>query len=228
MSQTIREEDFCANEESPKNEDISLADKHLSTHLSALASLVAKHSVQSEPAFEEIVTLCQKSVYTLAFRLLLNREDAMDVSQEVFVKLWKLLDGGNFTEIKSLYSYILTITRNSALDLLRHQKNRREITDSITIICEDGEVKTLDLPDDSPDSNPQKALEREEKISAVRKAIDSLCPQYREVLVLRDMNGLSYKEISDVTGLEAGTVKSRIFRARQQIKDFLLSKGTFF
>ena len=88
---------------------------------------------------------------------------------------------------------------------------------------EGGEAGELEIPDET--WSPAERLERSETRESVRRGLDSLSPQYREILLLREINGLSYDEISEALGIEPGTVKSRIFRARKKLCDFLLSEG---
>ena len=179
-----------------------------------------------ERAFEEIVGLCEKGVYDLAFQISRNREDAMDISQDTFVKLWQLLEGDTSPlEIKSWYSYILRMTRNCALDFLRKQSIRRH--DSLMVADEDGELKEMDIPADDISSDPVRSFERNEQIEAVREAIASLDEDYRQILILRENEGCSYKEIGDIMGIEMGTVKSKIFRARNLVKEYLEKRNIF-
>lgn len=185
-----------------------------------LASLAEKVKLGKDDAFEDIVRICEKGVYELALQITRNREDALDISQETFVKLWQLFAAdADIAEIKSWYSYVLRMARNCALDFLRKQSIRRH--DSLSVVDEDGERKELEIADDDISSDPVLSYERSEKIEAVRNAINSLDDDYRQVLILRETEGCSYKEISDIMGIEMGTVKSKIFRARNLVKEYL-------
>ena len=191
--------------------------------LSELACLVRSGK---EKPFEEIVKLCERSVYELAYRVSKNSEDAMDITQNTFIKLWQLLSGDAPLEgIKSWYSYILRMARNCALDLLRKQSIRRH--DSLMVEDEDGGYKEMDIPDEDISSDPVRSYEREERIAAVREAINSLDEDHRQILILRESEGRSYKEISDLMGIEMGTVKSKIFRARNYVKEYLEKRNIF-
>lgn len=201
------------------------ASKNPYEQISSLVLKVKKRDKGSDLAFEQIVRICEKSVFELAYSIVRNTEDAMDISQETFVKLWRLFSDGCTDNIKSWYSYIMIITRNLALDFLRRQRIRR--SDSITVSGEDGDLRDIDLPDTDIASDPVRAYERKERILAVREAIASLDEEYREILTLRDIEGLSYAEIAEIIGIEMGTVKSRIFRARRQVKDFLCERNFF-
>ncbi len=188
-----------------------------------LATLVRSGS---EKHFEDIVKMCEKSVFELAYRVSKSSEDAMDITQDTFIKLWQLLSGdAPLDDIKSWYSYILRMARNCALDFLRKQSIRRH--DSMMVLSEDGEYKEMDIPDEDIYSDPVRFYEREERIEKVREAINSLDDDYRQILILRESEGRSYKEISDMMGIEMGTVKSKIFRARNQIKEYLEKRNIF-
>ena len=189
-----------------------------------LASLAEKVKLGKDDAFEDIVRICEKGVYELALQITRNREDALDISQETFVKLWQLFAAdADIAEIKSWYSYVLRMARNCALDFLRKQSIRRH--DSLSVVDEDGERKELEIADDDISSDPVLSYERSEKIEAVRNAINSLDDDYRQVFILRETEGCSYKEISDIMGIEMGTVKSKIFRARNLVKEYLKKRN---
>lgn len=177
-------------------------------------------------AFEDLVRLCEKGVYDVALQVTKNREDAMDVSQNTFLKLWQLLsDTPSKDEIESWYSYILRMAKNCALDYLRKQSIRRQ--DSLLSEDEDGELREMEVADEDVYSNPALAYERKERIEAVREAISSLDEKYGQALILRENEGCSYKEISDILGIEIGTVKSKIFRARSLVKEYLEKRNIF-
>ena len=204
-------------------EMLSLSETKSGARDEVIASLAAKivgKNGNPDADFEKIVRMCEKAVYETALGVTKNREDALDVSQEAFVKLWQLVtDEKQVSEVRSWYSYILRMTRNCALDFLRRQGIRR--SDSLTVTDENGEIKDMDIPDDDINSDPVKAYERKERVEAVRAAINSLDDDYKQILILRESEGLSYKEISDIMSIEMGTVKSKIFRARAGVKEYL-------
>ena len=205
--------------------DASKSGEKRDERLRHLAQSVIKGK-NSDRAFEEMVTLCEKGVYELSFRVTRSREDALDVSQETFIKLWQMLAGeGELTEIESWYSYIMKMARNCALDFLRKQSIRRH--DSLLSEDEDGERKEMEVADDDISSDPVLYYERKEKIEKVREAINSLDEDHRRILILRENEGYSYKEIADILGIEMGTVKSKIFRARNLVKEYLEKRNIF-
>lgn len=181
--------------------------------------LIKLAKLGDEQAFEEIVRLYEKSVYNSALYIAKNREDAFDISQEVFLKLWRTLP--SYRGDASLKTWVATVTRNCAIDFVRS----RNLKQTSSLTCEDDE-KEIDVADDDTASNPQKSFEQKERAEAVRKAVKALPEPIREALILREFHGLSYAEISGVLKISEGTVKSRISRGREQIKDFL-KNGNF-
>ena len=176
----------------------------------------AKHG--SERAFEELVRLYEARVFSYAMTLLGNRQDAEEVTQDVFVKVWRTL--ARFRGECSFSSWVMRITKNTATDALRA---RREPTVSLTAEDENGEEREMDLVDEDSASNPPAAFERDERIRLVRRAIRKLPHDQREILTLRDLYGYPYEEIARILQLESGTVRSRISRARQHLKKILES-----
>ena len=181
-------------------------------------ALIARALDGDTDAFEALVRANEKGVYNLALRMLGNEQDALDASQEAFFRAYRSLD--RFQGNSKLSVWLYRVTSNVCLDMLRKVGRRREspLTD------EDGQ--DLPLPDDSAD--PQRELEKQELRRALRRNMAKLEPGFRQVLVLRDVNGLAYDEIAQVTGLEPGTVKSRIFRARRKLAALLERDGNFF
>ena len=165
-------------------------------------------------AFEQIVKLYEKAVYNSALYVTKNREDALDVSQEVFIKLWRSLP--TYRGEASLKTWVATITKNCTIDYVRarNQRQSASLTDSES-------EEQLDVADPDISSDPQKSFERDERARAVRKAVASLDEPIRQTLILREFHGLSYAEIAAALQISEGTVKSRISRGREQVKEFL-------
>lgn len=166
----------------------------------------------------------EKNVYHTAFLVTGNAEDAFDLSQEIFLRLWNGLSG--FRGDSKFFTWLVTVSKNTSADWIR-KKQRRVRTVSMTP-PEDEDAPAFPEPaDDSPDSDPGQAAERHERQTLVRQAVASLEYDHRTVLQLRDMEGMSYEDIADRLGISIGTVKSRISRARMQVRKFL-EKGNFF
>lgn len=171
-------------------------------------------------AFEALVLEHQNKVYSLALRMVGNEEDARDMAQEAFIRAFNSLTGFRGDSKFSVWLYRLT--SNICIDFLRSRAKRRTV--SMTMTDDDGEeTGELEIPDDT--WSPTEQLDRTLTRESVRRGLDSLSAPYREILVLREIEGLSYDEIGEVLGIEAGTVKSRIFRARKKLCDFLVKEG---
>ncbi|NLW74310.1 MAG: RNA polymerase sigma factor [Clostridiales bacterium] len=184
-----------------------------------LADLMKQAARGNEAAFSDIVRHFERIVYNIAIQATGNREDALDVSQEVFMKLWRT--AGSYRGECSVTSWVIRIARNTSLDALRRRSTRQ--TDSLTLEDEDGDTTERAIPVTEGDDDPVSSYERKERIAAVRRAISELCDEHKEIILLRNIQGLSYAEIADLLGIEEGTVKSRIHRARNCLKEKLIS-----
>ena len=190
-----------------------------------MRALILAAQAGDEQAFEQILRLIEVPVYRLAFSMLRHKEDAEDVSQEVLIKLWRTLPDYRFE--CPLLLYVLKMTRNAALDLERKRSRRRENEVSLTVENDDGERVDRELADTSEDNDPAKRLTRAERIAEVRRAIEALPPDQREIIILKDIQGLSYAQIADLLSIEEGTVGSRISRARKNLEKILRNGKIF-
>lgn len=190
-----------------------------------MRALILAAQAGDEQAFEQILRLIEVPVYRLAFSMLRHKEDAEDVSQEVLIKLWRTLPDYRFE--CPLLLYVLKMTRNAALDLERKRSRRRENELSLTVENDDGERVDRELADTSEDNDPAKRLTRAERIAEVRRAIEALPPDQREIIILKDIQGLSYAQIADLLSIEEGTVGSRISRARKNLEKILRNGKIF-
>ena len=188
-----------------------------------LAELMRRAASGEDAAFESLVRHFEGMVYSFALQSLRRREDAEDATQEVFLKLWRTL--GTWRDEASVKTYIMRIARNTVIDMIRRRNSHP--TDSLTVEDDDNEERQLDIADTDTTSNPAADYARREQIEAVRRAIDELPPDHRELIILRDINGLSYDEIAEATGLYPGTVKSRLSRAREKLKNILKTRNFF-
>lgn len=170
-------------------------------------------------AFELLVLEYQKRVYNLSFRMCKNEEDALDLSQEIFIRVYKSLA---FFEGKSSFStWLYSIASNACIDFSRRQKNSK--LTPLYVLGDEADERPLDLPDLR--YAPEDELLRTELRRDIADALAALTYEHREVLVLREINGLSYHEIADALELECGTVKSRICRARENLCKILSERG---
>ena len=170
-------------------------------------------------AFETLVTAYEKTVYNLALRMVGNPQDAEDMTQEAFLKAYNSLD--SFRGDSKFSVWLYRIVSNVCLDHLR-KKNRRN-TVSLSVEDDEGEEIQLDIPDTA--LSPEAMLEQKLTREAVRRGLQSLDEDARQILLLREIQGMSYEEIAQALSLESGTVKSRIFRARKKLCAFLLADG---
>jgi len=170
-------------------------------------------------AFEDLVTEHEKGVYAIAQRMTGNAEDAADMTQETFIKAYNSLS--SFRGDSKFSVWLYRIATNVCLDFLRSRS--RKPTVSLSVEDDDGEETQMDIADES--QSPEQLLERGLTRDAVRRGLKSLSPEYRQILLLREIQGLSYEEIAEALVLEVGTVKSRIFRARKRLCAFLLEDG---
>ena len=170
-------------------------------------------------AFSELVAAYQKTVYNIARRLLGSREDAEDLTQETFLTAYRRL--GDFRGESRFSTWLCRIASNACIDALRRRKHTDAL--SLTLEDEDAEDAEWEIPDES--LAPEALLSQKLTRDAVRRGLRELSPEGRQVLILRELEGMSYEEIGETLSLEPGTVKSRIFRARKKLCAFLLRDG---
>ena len=175
-----------------------------------------------EQAFEALVTAYERKVYNYALRSTGNEQDAMDITQEVFLRVFRSLSG--FKEESSFSTWLYRITFNICIDFSRKNAKRNE--NSLSLDGEAADGKELELPDER--HAPETAYDRKELREEIAGAILRLSEQHREVLVMREISGLSYAEIAEVLELEEGTVKSRIARARENLRKIIVATGNIF
>ena len=172
-------------------------------------------------AFEPLVTENQTRAYHLAVRLLGNEADAADAVQDAFLKAYTAL--GDFRGDSRFSVWLYRLVNNVCIDMLRRRK--RQETVPLQTEDDDGEETELPLPDERWD--PAILAERASDREAVRAALAALPADCREILTLREIGGLSYEELAIQLGLEPGTVKSRLNRARKKMCALLLQSGNF-
>jgi len=181
--------------------------------------LVARSKNGDIDAFEELVSLYERKIYTITYRLMGNREDASDLAQETFLRAFQSL--GGFRGEASFSTWICRIATNVCRDELR--KRYRLAADSLDerLTLEESQVGRQFA---SNEPGPDEICERRELQSIIQGFINALSPEFRLTLVLRDILGYSYEEIAKQLDCSPGTVKSRLSRARNYLKDKLLAE----
>jgi len=180
---------------------------------------VIKKACQGDnEAFAQLYKEYENLVYTTAYYMTKNSEDSCDISQDVFIKVYKSLP--QFRGDCKFSSWIYRICVNTVNDYLR--KNSRKKTVSLSVYDDDKDVDAqLDIPVEDPDALPEAALDKSDTQEMIRKAIEELPEDMRQIIILRDIYGYSYEELCKMLSLKEGTVKSRINRARNILRDKL-------
>ena len=165
-------------------------------------------------AFEQLFYRHQNRVYVIARRMMNNEEDALDLTQEIFLKAYQKISKFNFKSAFSTWLYRLAM--NSCIDALRKRKDVK--TTPVT----DASLKDAALYIDA--NTPEDNAMLNDRERQIWEALNSLKEKERAIIILKDMEGLSYKEISEVLKCSLGRVKSRLHEARQNLKDILETK----
>lgn len=181
--------------------------------------LLLKAKEGSEAAFEEIIKMYQQKVCSTIFYMVKNENIVEDLAQEVFIKVYKNIS--KFNEESSLYTWIYRITMNTCIDEIKKEKKITYINTYIE--TEDGNIE-VQFEDES--QRLDDILESKIRKESLVKAIKSLPSEQRALIVLRDIRQFKYMEIAEMLNLNLGTVKSKINRARQALKDCLQKDGT--
>ena len=170
-------------------------------------------------SFESLVLEHQTNVYRLALRLTGNEADAADAAQDAFLKAYTSL--ATFRGESRFSVWLYRLTNNVCIDLLRRRR------DAVPLQTEDDEGSETELPLPDERWDPEALAQRAEDVRAVRAAMAALPADCREILTLREIGGLSYEELAASLGLELGTVRSRLNRARKKLADELMKSGNF-
>ncbi len=183
------------------------------------AELIEELRAGSDQAFATLISVYQRPIYNFVFRLLEDPADAPDVTQEVFVKVFRKI--GDFRGECSLKTWIYRIAVNEASNLRRwfsrHRRHELSLDERET-----GSPALADALADSQETQYERVL-RLERMRAVQKALSQVKESFRVAVVMRDIEGLTYEEIAEVLKVSLGTVKSRILRGREALKQRLLA-----
>ena len=183
-------------------------------------ALIEKVRAGDPDAFEPLVIEHQKKVYNLALKLLRDPDDAADAAQDAFIKAYTGLD--SFRSDSRFSVWLYRITYNICLDQMRRKKRANEVP--LTYEDEDGNEAELPIPDES--ASPEREYEKAELRELINKGLESLSPEHRQILIMREISDMSYADIAEALSIEEGTVKSRISRARRSLAEFLYAHGT--
>lgn len=180
--------------------------------------LIQKSQQGDMDAFEQLLLRYEKKVYTIAYKYMGNHEDASDLAQEALIKAYQSI--GSFRGESSFGTWLGRITANKCLDELRRRKRIQVTSLDGEVELEEGSVqKELAAPGDTPEEHTM----RQETVQYVQSMLNSMREEYRMVLVLRELEGYSYEEIAQQLSCSLGTVKSRISRARNYLKEQILA-----
>ena len=176
--------------------------------------LIEKAKAGDVKSFEILIANYKKRAFNIAYRMLGNLEDANDVTQESFLKIYRSID--KFKGKSSFSTWLYSIVNNTCIDFIR--KNRKKTTISIdTNYDEDG--YEIEIADEK--NTTESLFEKKEIIRSIHDAINRLNHDQKIVIILRDIQGFSYFEISKILNISEGTVKSRISRGRKNLKNIL-------
>jgi len=166
--------------------------------------------------FSELVSRYEKRVINYVYRITHRYEDAHDLTQDIFVKVYLALD--RYDPKYQFSTWLFRIAQNSAIDALR-KKSIFEVPLTRTVTDDEPGTKEREFPDDG--ISPYRALKNKELSAAIDKAVEKLPSDYRELIQLRHFAELSYEEIASMKKLPLGTVKNKLFRARNLLKEAL-------
>ncbi|MBR3570184.1 MAG: sigma-70 family RNA polymerase sigma factor [Oscillibacter sp.] len=181
--------------------------------------LIGKAARGGRDAFGELVRRYEKKALALSCRLCGNPDDGADAAQDAFLSAWRNLP--SFRGDANFSTWLYRLVSNASTDILR----RRQRRDARAGASLDDEGARFDAPDPAP--APQEVAERRELRQELQDALQTLSPEHRQVLILREIHQLSYEEIGEALSLDIGTVKSRLHRAREAMRKILLGRGTF-
>ena len=179
--------------------------------------LIAKAISGREDGFEELVRRYQRPITNYVFRMLNDYDASLDVTQEVFIKVYNSLS--RYSSEYKFSTWLYRIAHNAAIDYIRRRSPNEQ---SIETENKDGAYQ---LQIESPNPTPEQERERSEWRTEIEAVVKCLPAVYRELILLRHSQDLSYDEIAEITALPLGTVKNRLFRAREMMRDIFIERG---
>lgn len=181
------------------------------------AELVALAKRGDMDAFEALILQHEKIVYNIAFRMMDGGEDVKDMAQEVFLKVYRNLE--RFDGKSAFSTWIYRIAVNTCIDEIRKRKGKQTYSLDAELEDEDGNYKKQ-FADEG--GRPEEEMLQKELRGEVLAALETLSPEHKAAVILRDIRGYSYEEIAEMMQMPLGTVKSRISRGRAQLKEEIL------
>ncbi len=180
--------------------------------------MVARAKRGDAAAFEALVSPYERMMYLTCMKLMGNEQDARDCAQEAMIRAYRAM--GTYRNEAKLETWLYRIAYNICLDALRRKKRRQ--AESLEALSENGF-----MPEDKGQT-PYSVLEQKERMAALKKGLNMLPEDMRTVLLLSQVEDMSYDKISEITDTPVGTVKSRINRARTKLKEILLEHAELF
>lgn len=182
------------------------------------SELISQAKLGEDKAYDKLLNKYRNSVYNLVFRMVRDVQEAEDLTQEAFIKAFNSL--AQFNEEYAFSTWLYKIATNNCIDFFRKRKLQTLSLDK-PIQYKDSEIQQ-EIPD--TDLNPEKTILAKERSAIIREAIDTLPEKYHSAIILRHSEEKSYEEIAEILNLPIGTVKARIFRAREMLNKALKGK----
>ena len=182
-------------------------------------TLIARCRADDREAFKELVQRYQKRVYGIAVGMLHSPEDAMDVTQEVFIKVHMYM--GRFKGTSSFYTWLYRIAVNLCIDHLRRESKLQKVDYDDTIVQREEVGEFLA---GAQALSPLRSLDQQELSNRIQRALQGLSPNHRAVLLMREVEGLSYAQMAEIMQCSLGTIMSRLFHARRRMQEALLAE----
>ncbi|MBN2852867.1 MAG: RNA polymerase sigma factor [Clostridia bacterium] len=185
-------------------------------------NIIKKAQNGDNDSFEKLIELFQDRAFAIAYSVMGNYHDSYDMVQESFIKAYNNIHKFNFKS--SFNTWLFRIIKNTCIDEIRKRNRRKTISIDSSYENDDGEL-SFQLEDDA--DSLETILEKKENSELLTKALEKLSIEHRTVVVLSDIEGYDYKEISELLEINLGTVKSRISRARIKLAEIIRNDGTF-
>ena len=182
--------------------------------------LIKKAKSGNLEAFEQLILQYEKRIYNYCYRMTNSQEDAEDLAQEIFIKVYKNLK--SFKGNSKFSTWIYRIAYNTCIDKYR----KKEVATVSLTLNSDEEEKEIDLPSNDP--LPEERIVSREEYDVVCECISELKPEYKNAVILRDIQNYTYDEIAEILNIHLGTVKSHISRGRASLRDALIARGVLY